>query len=150
MKKKKHIEILARGVFVDGGKILLCHTKGANNTYLPGGHVEFGESAKMALQREIKEELGGKATVGHFLGAVEHSFDQKGRWHCEINLVFEFTIKGLRCSDVPVSQEDYIEFRWVPMRDLREVKLEPSLLCNVIPLWLKRKRLFENWLTNLE
>jgi len=26
-------------------KILLAHTKGENKTFLPGGHVEFGEFA---------------------------------------------------------------------------------------------------------
>ena len=70
----KKIEILARGVLVQNGRVLLCHTKGAANTYLPGGHVEFKESARAALCREIKEEMGLDSTAGRFLGAVEHSF----------------------------------------------------------------------------
>jgi len=58
LKKQKEIEIIARGVCVKGGKLLLCHSKGAPNTYLPGGHVEFCEDAKVALAREVVEERG--------------------------------------------------------------------------------------------
>jgi len=61
---KHQIEILARGVCVSGGRLLVCHTHGADNTYLPGGHVEFDEKAKIALRREMMEEMGLKVKVG--------------------------------------------------------------------------------------
>ena len=80
---KGEIEIVARGVCVQGGRVLLCHTKGAKNTYLPGGHVDFGESAAASLKREIEEELGLKARVGRFLGAVEHIYYRKRKPQCE-------------------------------------------------------------------
>jgi len=70
MSKPDLIEILARGVCVVDGRLLLCHTKGARNTYLPGGHVEFREKARETLRREVEEELGVKAKVGRFLGVV--------------------------------------------------------------------------------
>jgi len=140
MKQEKHIEVLVRGVFVDRGKILLCHTKGAGNTYLPGGHVEFQESARLALGREIREELGRRAVVGRFLGAVEHTFVQKACRHCEINLVFEMKIGGLKSCKVPVSKESYIEFSWVALENLRSARLEPSVLTEVLMLWLRGRR----------
>ena len=145
MSKKKHIELLARGVFVDRGRVLLCHTKGASNTYLPGGHVEFGESARTALCREIKEELGRKAVAGRFLGVVENSFMQKGKRHCEVNFVFEMDVKGLRSERIPLSEEDYIEFLWVPLKRLRASNLQPSALCGVLGKWLKHRGLDEYW-----
>ncbi|MDD5520408.1 MAG: NUDIX domain-containing protein [Kiritimatiellae bacterium] len=149
MKKKKHIEILARGVFIDRGKVLLCHTKGAENTYLPGGHVEFEESAKTALVREIKEELGRNAVIGRFLGVVEHSFIQKGKRHCEINLVFEMRIKGLNSVTEPVSHENYIEFLWVSLKGLYSISLEPAVLCKFLLSWLKKGKPDQGWMTNL-
>jgi len=95
MPSAPHIEILARAVCVRGSRVLLCRTSGARNTYLPGGHVEFGEPARAALQREIAEELGLTAQAGRFLGAAEHRFEQKGAWHAELNLLFATEIDGL-------------------------------------------------------
>ena len=71
------------------------------NTFLPGGHVEFGESAKDALVREIDEELGITCTVGKFLGLVEHKWMNKGVLNCEINQVFEVHSKKLHTDDKP-------------------------------------------------
>ena len=140
MGKRKEIEVLARGVCVNRGRLLICHTKGAENTYLPGGHVEFGELAKQSLERELKEELGVRSKVGRFLGVVEHSFRQKGKKHCEINLVFEVEIKGLNVSRSPESKEDYIEFKWVPMSRLGSSRIEPAVLKKFLPSWLGWKK----------
>ena len=52
------VETIARGVAVRDGKVLLCRAKGGQSTYLPRGHIEFGEPGREALVREVKEELG--------------------------------------------------------------------------------------------
>ena len=109
------IETIARGVCVQGGKILLCRAKGGNTTYLPGGHIEFGETGRQALVREVKEELGLDATTGRFLGAVENSFIQHGKPHAEINLVYELHLPP---NAVVKACEDWIEFEW---RDLNRL-----------------------------
>jgi 8-oxo-dGTP pyrophosphatase MutT (NUDIX family) len=80
---------LARAVFIQNNKVLLAQATGHTNTFLPGGHIEFGESAKDALIREIEEELGIKCEVVSFLGLVEHKWEKIGILNCEINQVFE-------------------------------------------------------------
>lgn len=135
---RKTIEVIVRGVCVVQGRLLLCQSQGASNTYLPGGHVEFREHASEALEREIFEELGLKARAGRFLGCCEHTFRQQGRWHAEINLVLALTVPGLRSDHPPAACEDWIAFRWCPLRALGAAGLEPAPLRTLIPAWLKR------------
>ena len=143
--KRRPIEVIARGVCVRSGRVLLCHSKGNANTYLPGGHVEFQEAAAESLRREIREELGLKAVVLGFLGAVEHTFVQRGERHCEINLVFEVGIGGVAGARAPASREDYIEFLWAGLKDLRKARLEPWPLCRLLPAWLRRRGSRDAW-----
>ena len=123
------IETIARGVCVKDGKVLLCRAKGGKSTYLPGGHIEFGETGRQALVREVKEELGVESSTGAFLGAVENSFLQHGRPHAEINLVYELNIGVDDASARPPSlrsQEDWIEFEWCDLSRLDEANLLPA------------------------
>ena len=111
------IEVIARGVCVVDGKVLLCRAKGGKTTYLPGGHVEFGETGRQALVREIREEMGLDSRTGAFLGVVENSFMQHGKPHAEINLVYELSLAE---GDVR-AREDWIEFEWRPLADLGDL-----------------------------
>jgi len=103
------IEVIARGVCVQDGKILLCRAKGGTTTYLPGGHIEFGETGRQALVREVKEELGVDAETGSFLGVVENAFNQHGKPHAEINLVYELKLPAATSAQ---AREAWIEFEW--------------------------------------
>jgi len=116
------IETIARGVCVKDGKVLLCRGKGAASTYLPGGHIEFGETGAEALVREMKEETGLDSTAGKFLGVVESSFLQHGVKHCEINLIYELDLED---RDV-AAQEDWIGFEWRAVGDLDAANLLPA------------------------
>ncbi len=142
---ERSIEIVARGVCIVDGEVLLCHSKGAKNTFLPGGHVEFDERAQVALERELAEELGVRAVAGVFHGAVEHSFVQKGELHCEINLVFEMTIPGVTPDRMPAPVESHIEFLWIPLGALRAAHLEPAVLCELLPQWRQHPPTTPRW-----
>ena len=128
------IETIARGVCVIGGKVLLCRAKGGGSTYLPGGHIEFGETGRQALVREVKEELGVESSAGAFLGVVENSFLQHGRPHAEINLVYELRLgavggaspDGAESLPPPASKEDWIEFEWRDLGRLDAANLLPA------------------------
>ena len=138
-KEATTIEFLARGVLIVDGHLLACHGKGKPISYLPGGHIEKGEVARQALERELMEEAGLAVRAGRFLGAVEHQFVQKGRAISEINLIFEMTVGGLRPPTPPPSLEDYIEFEWVSLKELAESRLEPAHVRLVLPGWLSNK-----------
>ena len=119
------IETIARGVCVKGGKLLLCRAKGGKSSYLPGGHIEFGETGRSALVREVKEELGADSSAGIFLGALENSFLQHGKPHAEINLVYELEFaEGVDAGSLE-SREDWIEFFWQDLDSLDSANLLP-------------------------
>lgn len=135
-RKGHGIETLTRGVCVQNGQLLLCRNRQFGNVYLPGGHVEFGESGAEALAREIVEEMGCVAKVGRFLGCVEHGFDQHGEPHAEINLVYRMRVAGLSTRCPPPCREAWLEFFWQPLDGLRAVRLEPAVLSRRLPGWL--------------
>jgi mutator protein MutT len=54
------------GVLTEGDRVLLCHRRADRTWYpdvwdFPGGHIEDGETARTALTRELREELGIEA-----------------------------------------------------------------------------------------
>lgn len=127
----KQIEVIARLVLVSEGHIFLTKKRSREYTYLPGGHVEFGESAAQALNRELDEEFGGRARVGAFLGAVEQSFSARGKFHHEISLVFWGVLDDYRYPQVPTVREEELEFVWRNVDRLEEANLLPVAM---IPL----------------
>jgi 8-oxo-dGTP pyrophosphatase MutT (NUDIX family) len=136
MSKKKHVEIIARGVCVKDGKILLCFGRKSGIAYLPGGHIDFGESGTQALEREISEEMGLASKAGQFLGCCEHSFVQEGVPHAEVNLVYELDVPELDPAVEPQAVEEWIGFMWHPLETLAEARFEPAALAPRIAEWL--------------
>ena len=136
MSDKNKVEVIARGLCVRDGKVLLCYGRKSGIAYLPGGHIDFGESGQKALEREIMEEMGLNSRAGSFLGCCEHCFVQDGERHAEINLVYELDVAGLDPADVPQAVEDWIGFKWQPLNQLQEACFEPVALGAVIGDWL--------------
>ncbi|MCE9590006.1 MAG: NUDIX domain-containing protein [Planctomycetes bacterium] len=90
--REPEIEVIARGVWVEAGHLLLCRNRERGHLFLPGGHVEFNEPAQLALEREFREEAGLAVKAGQFIGVFEAGFDQVGkrgpRRHHELNFLF--------------------------------------------------------------
>lgn len=100
---------------------LLVH-KATHETYwaLPGGRVEFGETAAEAVEREIAEELGCTARISELRYLVENFFVYDGEtcheigWYYDAELTGEFSfVTDEICHRVTEGAYD-LEFRWVP------------------------------------
>lgn len=140
----KNIEILVRAVIQNKGKILVCKKVDKKYYFFPGGHIEFGESAKESLDRELKEELGLKIKKCSFIGGSEHLFTEDGIKHHEINLAFDIKVDKLKLK----SRENHIEFFLKTKKELSKEKVLPKVLTKAILKWLKTKKLF--WVSEID
>ena len=129
------IETIARGVCIVDGRLLVCRNRRVGNAYLPGGHIEFGETGAEALEREVGEEMGLESKAAAFLGCCEHRFTQHGKPHAEINLVYSLEIPALAGCPQPPSCEDWICFEWVDVGAIGSSGLEPAVLRDKIVDW---------------
>ena len=132
-KPEKEIEVLVRAIIQEKGKILVCKKIGKKYYFFPGGHVEFGESLKKALAREIKEELGLCVKINSYIGGSEHLFTEDGKKHHEINLAFEVKASKLKFK----SREDHLEFCLKTERELSKQKVLPKILTKAVLKWIK-------------
>jgi len=133
MKKARAIEYLARAVCVQDGCLMVCRRRGASYCYLPGGHIEPGEAARSALRRELFEELGRRAVIGNFLGAMENRYEKPdGSPVHELNLLFEARFSNLRTTEPPLAAEPQLVFEWIPLPALKRSDLEPRLFRRVL------------------
>ena len=133
---RKEIEILARGACVKNGRVLLCRNVKHGNVYLPGGHVDWGEDSRCAVEREWREELGVPGRAGRFLGVIEQAYAARGGRTCEISLVFEVKCARISACRNPPSAEARLAFEWVPLKQLRTSGLLPRMLAERLPAWL--------------
>ena len=124
---KKGIEIVARGACVKDGKLLLCRSVRRGTRYLPGGHVEWGETSAQALEREWREEVGVECRVREFLGMEEQVYELDGEPVAELSTVFRVECDGVDGTDA-ASAEGHIQFEWVAMDGLEASGMMPKEL----------------------
>jgi 8-oxo-dGTP diphosphatase len=120
-----HIEFIARGVLLQGSKVLLCQNLKHGYLYLPGGHIEFSESAAQALQREFIEETGLKVQVGPLALATECTFKTNKKTHHEVNVVFHVQPPKTKDLRKLKSQEKDIAFHWLDLAAAPESDIRP-------------------------
>lgn len=141
MTKEKNIHVLSRAVMIDQDHILLCKTLDLELSFyfLPGGHIEHGESVKTALIREMLEETGTNCKIKRFLGCLEYSFEPGHSSIChnhEHNFIFEVESEELKRNRQIPQLEGHIELVWIPLDKLSKIDFRAEPLVKLIPEWL--------------
>ena len=140
-RPKSHIHLIARGLLLHGDNVILCRVKDAKWFFLPGGHIEDGESAKVALLRELREEIGeGNYNITSFVGVCENIFPLKESvFQHEVNIILAVNVpEGIE----PETKEDHIGFISVAKDDLKNYKILPASLKDGIIEWLDSNQPF--------
>ena len=132
--------LITRGVILCDESVLLVRQKGMDYTFLPGGHIETGESAAAALKREVEEELGLELRVEEFLGCVEAGWQEEGIDNYEVNLIFKAVIDSLSADTPPSSREEHLEFLWSPVSALEQNSLMPVPLRELLETYAAGER----------
>ena len=120
------------GIAVSDGRLLVEHDAGHDLCFVPGGRVEYGESAAGALAREVREELGEEATIGRLVLVTDHLFELDDERFQEVALYF--VIDFAPGSAVTgregrfVGAEPGTLFEWIPLDAVEEARLFPAFL----------------------
>lgn len=131
-------------LFRHGNRILVSEgfdTVKRNYYYRPlGGGIEYGESSREAVVREIREELGVEIENVQLIGVLENIFIYEGQKGHEIVFVFdaEFTDKSLYKLDEidGFEHEANVKFKakWYSLSEIEknDGRLVPEELLNLL------------------
>lgn len=123
------------GLIVEDGKLLVCqrtrHQTMPLKWEFPGGKIEEREQPRDALRRELEEELGIQAKIGHEVARIQHEYPNGGMVELRFFLVREYEgeienriFKDIQWStpqDLP--KFDFLEADLTLVRDLAAGKL---------------------------
>ncbi len=129
------IENIVRALIINSEKneVLLARQVGKDYTFMPGGHIEFGETAAQAIDREMVEEIGTEGKVGPLIWTIENIFTDLNGKNChELALYFVYGYYKRFYEYKIESLEEHLEFLWVNLDDLEFFNLKPALLADLI------------------
>ena len=120
------------GIVVQSGRLLVEWDAVHGFCFVPGGRVEYGESAAGALDREMREELGETVEIGRLLIVADNLFELDGYRFQEVGLYFlvEFAPGSgtPRREGVFEGVEPGTSFQWIPFDELEQANLLPAFL----------------------
>jgi 8-oxo-dGTP pyrophosphatase MutT (NUDIX family) len=86
--------------------------KGGTVLALPKGHIDPGESAAQAAEREVREETGVHATLVEKLGDVRYWYQREGQ---RVLKVVSFFLFRYRSGSVRDHDHEVDSAEWVPL-----------------------------------
>lgn len=121
------------GIAIKDGHVLIHKAPTDDFWALPGGRADLMEAAHETLMREMIEETGFTVHVGRLIWIIENFYHHRGTAHHELGLYFEMSIPLAPSLSETITFEgdengDPLEFRWVPLAELPNFRLQPAFL----------------------
>jgi 8-oxo-dGTP diphosphatase len=132
-----NIRIRVAGILLKDGEILLVrHEKNQKNYWLlPGGGVEFGETAEAALIREFQEEVGLNIKVGKLV--LVHDSVPPSHHRQVLNLYFAVTADKF---EIQVTTDEVLkDAQFYPLAEFSKMTVNPDVKTEIM------KGLSNNW-----
>ena len=102
------------------GRVLLCQLTYKRDWDLPGGVVEVGESPRLAVQREVEEELGLEVEPGDLL--LTDWLPAWGGWDDAVCLVFDGgTRPAAALADIVKQEREIRDVRFCTLDEVDEL-----------------------------
>ena len=104
---KRNIEFAVKAIIIKDGKFLALHRKGAIGGWfdLPGGRMEYGETAEETVIREVKEETGLSVKPIRVIGTWNNVKE-------EYQITGIFYLCSLKDSDEVILSEEHDDYKW--------------------------------------
>lgn len=119
------IRIRVAGILLKNDKILLVRHEKNGKSYwlLPGGGIEFGESAEEALIREFQEEVGLAIKIGKLV--LVHDSIPPNRHRQVLNLYFT---SSSEMFDIHVTPDSVLrDAAFYPLSEFRQMMVNPDV-----------------------
>jgi nucleoside triphosphatase len=105
------------------GEILLAKSSKWNNRFtVPGGHIELGERAEVAIKREVKEETGLEVDSVELLFVQQAIYPKDYQKHQ--HFVFLDYVCRAKDTQVKLDGRELQEFVWVKPEHALELDIE--------------------------
>jgi 8-oxo-dGTP diphosphatase len=105
-------------LILEEGKLLACQRARGSRFELqwefPGGKREQGETLEAALARELREELGVRATIGPEVHRLRHRYASTG-------LPFELVFFAAAARPAEIQNLEFERIEWRELRSLPEL-----------------------------
>ncbi len=117
--------VVSAAVIIERGRVLLTQRKAgahlAGKWEVPGGKVESGEDPRVALTRELEEELGIATDVGEIVDVTFHRYDDDDK--AVLLLFFEATRTAASADPRAI---DVAAFAWAGADELEPSRFPPA------------------------
>jgi ADP-ribose pyrophosphatase YjhB (NUDIX family) len=124
-------EFSAGGVVVRlgpaGHEVAVITPRGKTVSALPKGHIDEGETAEIAAQREVREETGLTSELVEKLGDVKYMYRFAGaRIDKQVSFFLFLAVGGEIDAIAPEMRKEVDLARWIPLSEAPETLSYPG------------------------